>query len=176
MQNTMLRAKIEPTSSSARLGRPFCSSCAWGLTSFGGPIAHLWLFSAEEFVERRKWLTEEAFVDLVALCQSLPGPTSSQVSYSIGMTRVGIPGAIAAFRGQKADNLFIRPSVTSRSKVPTQSRNQVLSFCDLLFEILLRDLLLFGILGAISHSAIWNRVLISGIQLFIPKFSIQRFP
>ncbi|MBV9272584.1 MAG: chromate transporter, partial [Verrucomicrobia bacterium] len=57
-----------------------------GLTSFGGPIAHLGYFR-QEFVDRRKWLTEEIFADLVALCNFLPGPTSSQVSYSIGMTR-----------------------------------------------------------------------------------------
>jgi chromate transporter len=67
-----------------------------GLTSFGGPIAHLGYFR-QEFVERRKWLTEQAFADLVALCNFLPGPTSSQVSYSIGMTRGGIPGAICAW-------------------------------------------------------------------------------
>jgi chromate transporter len=75
---------------------PFLLFLRLGLTSFGGPIAHIGYFR-QEFVERRKWLTEEAFVDLVALCQFLPGPTSSQVSYSIGMTRGGIPGAIAAW-------------------------------------------------------------------------------
>jgi chromate transporter len=67
-----------------------------GLTSFGGPIAHLGYFR-QEFVERRKWLTEQIFADLVALCNFLPGPTSSQVSYSIGMTRGGIPGALCAW-------------------------------------------------------------------------------
>jgi len=67
-----------------------------GLTSFGGPIAHLGYFRAE-FVERRKWISEQVFADLVALCNFLPGPTSSQVSYSIGMTRGGIPGALCAW-------------------------------------------------------------------------------
>ena len=67
-----------------------------GLTSFGGPIAHLGYFR-QEFVERRKWLSEQIFADLVALCNFLPGPTSSQVSYSIGMTRGGIPGAVCAW-------------------------------------------------------------------------------
>jgi chromate transporter len=67
-----------------------------GLTSFGGPIAHLGYFR-QEFVEHRKWLTEQAFADLVALCNFLPGPTSSQVCYSIGMMRGGIPGAICAW-------------------------------------------------------------------------------
>jgi chromate transporter len=67
-----------------------------GLTSFGGPIAHLGYFR-QEFVERRKWISEQIFADLVALCNFLPGPTSSQVSYSIGMTRGGIPGALCAW-------------------------------------------------------------------------------
>ena len=67
-----------------------------GLTSFGGPIAHLGYFR-QEFVERRKWLNEQIFADLVALCNFLPGPTSSQVSYSIGMTRAGISGALCAW-------------------------------------------------------------------------------
>src|SRR6201981_742205 len=67
-----------------------------GLTSFGGPIAHLGYFR-QEFVERRKWITEQVFADLVALCNFLPGPTSSQVSYSIGMTRGGILGALCSW-------------------------------------------------------------------------------
>jgi chromate transporter len=65
---------------------------------FGGPIAHLGYFR-QEFVERRRWLTEQSFVDLVALCQFLPGPTSSQVCYSIGMIRGGLFGAIASWFG-----------------------------------------------------------------------------
>jgi hypothetical protein len=75
---------------------PFLVFLRLGLTSFGGPIAHLGYFR-QEFVERRKWLTEQTFADLVALCNFLPGPTSSRVSYSIGMTRGGIPGAISAW-------------------------------------------------------------------------------
>jgi chromate transporter len=75
---------------------PFLVFLRLGLTSFGGPIAHLGYFR-QEFVERRKWLTEQTFADLLALCNFLPGPTSSQVSYSIGMTRGGIPGAISAW-------------------------------------------------------------------------------
>ncbi|HKM87907.1 MAG TPA: chromate transporter, partial [Xanthobacteraceae bacterium] len=65
-----------------------------GLTSFGGPIAHLGYFH-EEFVVRRRWLDEQAYVDLVALCQFLPGPASSQVGFSIGLTRAGYLGALA---------------------------------------------------------------------------------
>ena len=69
-----------------------------GLSSFGGPIAHIGYFR-EEFVVRRRWLDERAFVDLVALCQFLPGPASSQVGFSIGLMRAGYRGALAAWTG-----------------------------------------------------------------------------
>jgi len=69
-----------------------------GLTSFGGPIAHLGYFR-EEFVNRRKWLEEKAFADLVALCQFLPGPASSQAGIAIGTTRAGLWGGFAAWLG-----------------------------------------------------------------------------
>jgi chromate transporter len=69
-----------------------------GLTSFGGPVAHLGYFRAE-FVARRHWLDEAAFADIVALCQFLPGPASSQVGISIGIMRAGLPGALAAWLG-----------------------------------------------------------------------------
>ncbi|MPZ38942.1 MAG: chromate efflux transporter [Rhizobiales bacterium] len=67
-----------------------------GLTSFGGPVAHLGYFH-HEFVERRKWLDERAYADLVALCQFLPGPASSQVGMAIGLSRAGYLGALAAW-------------------------------------------------------------------------------
>jgi chromate transporter len=69
-----------------------------GLSSFGGPIAHIGYFR-EEFVVRRRWLDEQAFVDLVALCQFLPGPASSQTGFSIGLIRAGYAGALAAWTG-----------------------------------------------------------------------------
>lgn len=69
-----------------------------GLTSFGGPIAHLGYFRSE-FVERRKWLDDHAYADLVALCQFLPGPASSQVGIALGLLRRGLPGALAAWLG-----------------------------------------------------------------------------
>jgi chromate transporter len=69
-----------------------------GLTSFGGPIAHLGYYR-REFVERRKWLTESAYADLVALCQFLPGPASSQVSFAVGLSRGGLLGGLAAWTG-----------------------------------------------------------------------------
>jgi chromate transporter len=67
-----------------------------GLTSFGGPVAHLGYFR-QEFVERRKWFDERAYADLVALCQFLPGPASSQVGIAIGLLRAGYGGALAAW-------------------------------------------------------------------------------
>src|SRR5271156_2932380 len=69
-----------------------------GVSSFGGPIAHIGYFR-EEFVVHRHWLDEQAFVDLVALCQFLPGPASSQVGFSIGLMRAGYRGALAAWTG-----------------------------------------------------------------------------
>ncbi|MEH7111893.1 chromate transporter [Neobacillus niacini] len=75
-----------------------------GLTSFGGPIAHLGYFH-EEYVRKRKWLDEQAYANLVALCQFLPGPASSQVGIGIGVLRGGLLGGIFAFLG------FTIPSV-----------------------------------------------------------------
>lgn len=75
-----------------------------GLTSFGGPIAHLGYFH-DEYVRRRKWIDERSYTDLVALCQFLPGPASSQVGIGIGVMRAGIVGGIVSFLG------FTLPSV-----------------------------------------------------------------
>jgi chromate transporter len=69
-----------------------------GLTSFGGPVAHLGYFR-EEFVNRRKCLSDDSYADLVALCQFLPGPASSQVGMGIGISQAGIRGALAAWTG-----------------------------------------------------------------------------
>ncbi len=69
-----------------------------GLTSFGGPIAHIGFFR-DEFVSRRKWLTDASYADLVALCQFLPGPASSQVGMALGLSRAGYAGAFAAWAG-----------------------------------------------------------------------------
>jgi chromate transporter len=69
-----------------------------GLTSFGGPVAHLGFFRTE-FVERRRWLDEAHYADVVALSQMLPGPASSKVGIMIGVLRAGIPGAFAAWLG-----------------------------------------------------------------------------
>lgn len=75
-----------------------------GLTSFGGPVAHLGYFH-DEYVRRRKWMDEKSYADLVALCQFLPGPASSQVGIGIGVMRAGAAGGIMAFLG------FTLPSV-----------------------------------------------------------------
>lgn len=77
-----------------------------GLTSFGGPIAHLGYFRTE-FVERRRWLSEPAYADIVALCQFLPGPASSQVGMAVGMMRAGLPGAMVAWLGFTAPSAII---------------------------------------------------------------------
>ena len=69
-----------------------------GLTSFGGPVAHLGYFR-EEIVVRRKWLDEASYADLVALCQFLPGPASSQVGIALGLRRAGLLGGLAAWLG-----------------------------------------------------------------------------
>jgi|SRR5579859_5859776 len=69
-----------------------------GLTSFGGPVAHLGYFR-EEYVKRREWVDEATYADLLALCQTLPGPASSQVGISLGIIRAGLPGGLAAWLG-----------------------------------------------------------------------------
>ena len=83
----------------------FLAFLALGLTSFGGPVAHIGYFR-EAFVVRRRWMDERGYADLVALCQMLPGPTSSQVGIGIGLTKAGFAGAIAAWVG------FTAPSAT----------------------------------------------------------------
>ncbi|WP_342431432.1 chromate transporter [Neobacillus sp. FSL H8-0543] len=75
-----------------------------GFTSFGGPVAHLGYFH-EEYIRRRKWMDEKSYADLVALCQFLPGPASSQVGIGIGVMRAGLLGGIVSFIG------FTLPSV-----------------------------------------------------------------
>ncbi|HTO82840.1 MAG TPA: chromate efflux transporter [Methylomirabilota bacterium] len=84
------------SSASAPLREIFLAFLRLGVTSFGGPIAHLGYFRTE-FVERRRWLDETAYADLVALCQFLPGPASSQVGFSLGLLRGGLAGALAAW-------------------------------------------------------------------------------
>jgi len=82
----------------AGLGEVFTVALRLGLTSFGGPIAHLGFFR-DEYVTRRGWVTDEAYSEIVALCQVLPGPASSQVGFAIGWTQRRLAGALAAFAG-----------------------------------------------------------------------------
>ena len=77
-------------------GEVFLVFLKLGLTSFGGPIAHLGYFR-DELVTRRRWLDEAGYADLVALCQFLPGPASSQVGFALGLMRAGPLGALAAW-------------------------------------------------------------------------------
>lgn len=82
----------------ASLFQVFWAALRLGLTSFGGPIAHLGYFR-EEYVVRRKWLDEQSYADVVALAQSLPGPASSKVGIIVGTVRAGLPGAVLAWLG-----------------------------------------------------------------------------
>ena len=88
-------AKGRPTGSALEVLLVFL---ALGVTCFGGPIAHLGYFR-DAFVTRRRWLDETSYADLVALCQFLPGPASSQVGFAIGLMRAGLPGGLAAWAG-----------------------------------------------------------------------------
>ena len=97
------------------VGQPRQRASAWtvfrvflglGLVSFGGPIAHLGYFR-DAFVTRRQWLTDSAYAELVALCQFLPGPASSQVGMAIGVSQAGIRGAVAAWCGFTAPSALL---------------------------------------------------------------------
>lgn len=83
-------------SGTGSVGEVFLAFLQLGVTSFGGPVAHLGFFR-EAFVNRRKWLSDAAYGELVALCQFLPGPASSQVGFGLGWLRAGPLGALAAF-------------------------------------------------------------------------------
>jgi len=88
------------------LFRVFASALKLGLTSFGGPIAHLGYFH-NEYVNRRKWLDEAGYAELVALCQLLPGPASSQFGIAVGAMRAGLMGGIAAWLGFTAPSAIL---------------------------------------------------------------------
>jgi chromate transporter len=98
MEKPATSSNTQPDARAARAGEVFAVFLRLGLTSFGGPIAHLGYFH-EEFVVRRQWLDEKTYVDLVALSQFLPGPASSKVGIAIGLSRAGYAGALAAWSG-----------------------------------------------------------------------------
>ncbi|KKC47761.1 ChrA protein [Paenibacillus sp. D9] len=104
MENNNVVSQHEPKSKLRALLEVLAVSTKLGLTSFGGPIAHLGYFH-EEYIRRRKWMDERSYADLVALCQFLPGPASSQVGIGIGVIRAGLLGGLTAWLG------FTLPSV-----------------------------------------------------------------
>ena len=87
-----------PRPTAASLVEVFRAALGLGLTSFGGPIAHIGYFR-REYVERRRWFDDRAFADLVALCQSLPGPASSQLGIAIGARQAGMLGGVVSWLG-----------------------------------------------------------------------------
>lgn len=91
-------ASLQPYGAVRAISEVFLVFLRLGLTSFGGPIAHIGYFR-REFVERKHWLDEAAFAQLLAICQFLPGPASSQLGFGIGLARAGLGGALAAFLG-----------------------------------------------------------------------------
>lgn len=103
MDDTTLGATNRPP---GKLLEVFLVFLRLGLTSFGGPVAHLGYFR-EAFVERRQWLSEKAYADIVALCQFLPGPASSQVGMALGLQRAGYPGLLAAWLGFTAPSAIV---------------------------------------------------------------------
>ncbi|MED1781607.1 chromate transporter [Brevibacillus fortis] len=104
MKNNILEETGHKKSSWESVIEVLLVSTKLGLTSFGGPIAHLGYFH-NEYIRRRKWMDEQSYADLVALCQFLPGPASSQVGIGIGIMRAGLWGGVAAWIG------FTLPSV-----------------------------------------------------------------
>lgn len=114
-----------------------------GLTSFGGPIAHLGYFR-EEFVVRRQWLSERSYADLVALCQFLPGPASSQVGIALGLSRRGYAGAVAAWIG------FTLPSAVALMLFATW----LFSFAEAMPSGVLQGLKLVAV--AVVAQAVWG--------------------
>ena len=106
MLDSSTKDNRHPSAPLTSLTTIFLAFLRLGLTSFGGPIAHIAYFR-DEFVGRRKWIDEGAYADLVALCQFLPGPTSSQVGLGVGLARGGLLGALVAWIG------FTMPSAIS---------------------------------------------------------------
>lgn len=121
----------------------FLTALKLGLTSFGGPIAHLSYFR-EEYVKKRKWLSEQAYADLVALCQFLPGPASSQVGMAIGLSRAGVGGAILAWLG------FTLPSALVLGFVGVSLRHLDLTR----YQSLIHNLKIVAV-AVVAH-AVWN--------------------
>ncbi len=121
----------------------FAAFLRLGLTSFGGPVAHLAYFR-DEFVARRGWIAERDYADLVALCQFLPGPASSQVGIALGLRRAGYAGALAAWAG------FTLPSALALAAFALAVRSRP----DLLPQDALQGLKLAAV-AVVAH-AVWS--------------------
>src|SRR3546814_7195165 len=115
----------EPAGSS---GEVFLAFLKLGLTSFGGPIAHLGYFR-DELVVRRRWIGESGYADLVALCQFLPGPASSQVGFALGLLRGGPLGALAAWAAFTLPSAIALRSEEHTSELQSLMRNSYAVFC-----------------------------------------------
>src|SRR6185369_10215716 len=102
----MSAAEPQDAAQTPRVAEVFLAFLRQGFTAFGGPVAHLGYFR-REFVEKRGWLSEAAYADLLALCHFLPGPASSQMGMAIGLRQAGVAGALAAFAG------FTAPAATA---------------------------------------------------------------
>jgi chromate transporter len=100
-----INEEITSTKPQGSFGEVLAVFLRLGLTSFGGPIAHLGYFR-QEIVVRRKWLDEQNYADLLALCQFLPGPSSSQMGIALGITRAGLWGGLAAWLGFTLPSAF----------------------------------------------------------------------
>ncbi len=138
----------------------FAAFLKLGLTSFGGPIAHFGYFK-HEFVDRRKWLDDHRFSQLLALCQFLPGPASSQLGFSIGLLRAGWRGALAAFLAftlPSAILLFAFAAVVPEMAGPTgQAALHGLKLVAL-------AVVASGVLGMLRQLCPdWQRIVIAGI-------------
>ena len=114
-----------------------------GISSFGGPVAHLGYFR-QEIVVRRAWVGEAAYADLIGLCQFLPGPSSSQMGIALGMSRAGLKGGLAAWLG------FTLPSAIALT---------VFAYATSLFQVIVQGGWLHGLLVAavaVVASAVWG--------------------
>jgi chromate transporter len=106
-----------------------------GLTSFGGPVAHLGYFR-EEFVQRRRWVSEEQYAQLLTMAQLLPGPASSQLGFALGMLRAGWRGACAAFLGFTLPSAllmtgfaYLMPSLSGRLAIAALHGLKLVAVC-----------------------------------------------
>jgi chromate transporter len=135
-----------------------------GLTSFGGPIAHLGYFR-DAFVTRRRWLDDAAYADLVALCQFLPGPTSSQVGFALGLQRAGPLGGAAAWAGFTLPSAVLMIAAASSLVLFATPAGQAIAHGLKLVAVAVVAQAVFGM--ARSLCTTWLRVLIAVAALMV---------